>query len=94
MLSKFSIKYVALPQHNDRVLTHHTDDPVEAQEFLMHLLMSGAAIKAIQHDGVELSRPQADRMLKVAAEGLASLVLRKSLGIDGAEVRHRFGFAA
>lgn len=93
MLAKFTIHYVILPQHNKQELAHHTDDPVEAEAFLSHLLLSGARITAIEHEGVALSQSQSDRMLKVAAEQIASLMLRESLGIDAAEAKHRFGFA-
>jgi len=94
MLAKFAIDYTALPNHSVRVLTHHTDDPVEAEEFLMHLLFSGARIKDIRHEGASLTQQQSDRMLKVASERIAALMLRDALGVDAAEVKHRFGFAA
>ena len=94
MLSKFAIDYVALPQHHSRRLTHHTDDPVAAEEFLMHLLASRARILEIRHEGTVLSPVQADRMLKVAAERIASGLLREALHIDHASVRDRFGLAA
>ena len=68
MIAKFEIEYVIHPQHNHRVDTHRTDDPVEAG--------------------------QADRMLRVAAERLASRLLGRSLDLDSVQVKHRFGFAA
>jgi hypothetical protein len=94
MLAKFSIDYVVIPQHNQRVSSHPTNDPVEAAEVLMHLLLSQAQIKSIRHDGVVLPRPQFDRMLKVAAERIVSELLRESLHIEAEEVKERFGFAA
>lgn len=94
MLAKFDIEYVIHPQHNKRRDTHRTDDPVEAEDFLMNLLSVGARISAIKHEGIELEPPQADRMLRVAAERLASRLLGRSLDMDSAEVKHRFGFAA
>lgn len=94
MISKFAIDYTVQPQHNHRVQTHRTDDPVEAEEFLIHLLSSDTRIHAIRHEGAELSGAQFDRMLKVAAETLLSRLLESSLGLDAAAVRHRFGFAA
>jgi hypothetical protein len=94
MLKKFSIDYVAMPKHGTRRLTHLTDDPVEAGEFLMHLLVAGACIKEIRHEGKALSGPQFDQMLKVAAERVASLMLMESIGLDPAEIKSRFGFAA
>lgn len=94
MLSKFSVDYVALPQHHSRTLTHHTDDPVAAEEFLMHLLAARARILEIRHEGVALPPAQRDRMLKIAAERVASELLRDSLAINAADVRARFGLAA
>lgn len=75
-------------------MTHHTDDPVEVEDFLMHLLVSGAHISAIRHDAVELSSHQFDHKVKIAAERLMVKLLNESLGLDSAEIRHRFGFAA
>lgn len=57
MLKKYSIDYVVMPKHNKRVFTHLTDDPVEAEEFLMHLLITSALIKEIRHEGLALSVP-------------------------------------
>lgn len=94
MLSKFTIDYVLFPHHNHRVSTHRTDDPVEAEDFLMHLLATGSRIMAIRHDAQELEPQQLDRMIKVAVERLASRMLEQSLAIDSAAVKHRFGFAA
>ena len=94
MLKKFSIDYIAIPKHIARTFTHYTDDPVEAEEFLMHLLVAGARIQEIRHDGKPLNGHQFDKMIKVAAERVASLLLRESLGIDAASVKDRFGFAA
>lgn len=94
MLKKFSIDYVAMPKHNQRVYTHMTDDPVEAEDFLMQLLASRARIQEIRHEGIVLNRPQFDQMLKVAAERVASLLLRESLALDASEIKDRFGFAA
>jgi hypothetical protein len=94
MLLKFSIDYIAMPKHNHRVFTHQTDDPVEVEDFLMHLLASSARIKEIRHDGKVLAGPQFNQMLKVAAERVASLLLRESLALDASEIKDRFGFAA
>ena len=94
MLKKFAIDYIALPRHNHRIFTHFTDDPVEAEDFLMHLLVAGAHIKEIRHEGRVLSGHQFDQMLKVATERVASLLLRESLALDAAEIKQRFGFAA
>lgn len=93
MLKRFSIDYVAMPKHSTKVYTHMTDDPVEAEDFLMHLLATGAHIKEIRNEGQPMSGHQFDRMLKVAAERVMSLFLRESLGLDAPEIKRRFGFA-
>ncbi|HEY9248211.1 MAG TPA: hypothetical protein VIO38_03730 [Rariglobus sp.] len=94
MLNKFSIDYVILPQHNTRVRNYLTDDPIEAEEFLMHLLLGRAQIRAIRHEGAELTGHQFDRMLKIAAERIVSDLLRESLHLDASQIKNRFGFAA
>jgi hypothetical protein len=94
MLNKFAIDYIAFPQHSHRVFTHLTDDPIEVEDFLMHLLAARVRITAIRHDGTAMTAHEFDRLLKVAAERIASALLRESLGLDGAEVKDRFGFAA
>ncbi len=94
MLNKFSIDYVMFPQHSVRERNYLTDDPIEAEEILMHLLLAHASIKAIRHNGALLTGHQFDRMLKVAAERIVSDLLRDSLHIDASAVKDRFGFAA
>jgi len=94
MLSKFAIDYILFPQHNERISTHRTDDPVEAEDFLMNLLSSGSRIVAIRHSAAEIEPHQFDRMVKVATERLASRMLSVSLDIDYATVKHRFGYSA
>lgn len=94
MLTAYTIDYIALPHHSTRVLTHRTDDPVEVEEFLMHLLSARARIKEIRHDGVALSGHQFHMMLKVAAGRIAAQMLRESLDLDAVKVKDRFGFAS
>lgn len=94
MLAKFDIDYISLPQHNKTVHTHRTDDPMAAEDFLISLLAIGARVAAIKHEGIELGRVEADRMVSIAAQRLASQMVGISLGLDTAEVRHRFKFAA
>ena len=94
MLAKFDIEYVIHPRHNHRQDIHRTNDPVEAEDFLMNLLATGASIKSIKHEGIELEQPKSDRMLRVAAERLASRLLEASLGLDAAQMSHRFGLPA
>jgi hypothetical protein len=94
MLLKFAIDYIAFPQHNKRVFTHQTDDPIEAEDFLMHLLAARVRITEIRHNGAAMSGHEFDHMLKVAAERIASQLLRESLALDAPQVKERFGFAA
>ena len=94
MISKFSVEYIIHPQHHKRVDTHRTDDPVELEDFLMQILMSGSRLISIKHEGIERDEAQTSQMLRVAAERIASRLLAASLGIDAAAVKHRFGFAA
>jgi len=94
MLTKFAIDYSSFPHQGNRVFTHLTDDPIEAEDFLMQLLAARARICAIRHNGAIMTGPQFNQMLKVAAERIASALLRESLTLDAAEVKDRFGFAA
>jgi hypothetical protein len=94
MLHKFTIEYARHPRSYEPAGTHRTDDPVEAEEYLMQLLLARSRILSIKHEGVEIPTAQFDRMIKVAAERLISETLSHSLDIDSAQVRHRFGFAA
>ena len=94
MLSKFAIDYLSFSHHGNRTFTHLTDDPIEAEDFLMQLLAARTRITAIRHDGAAMTAKQFDRMLKVASERISSELLRVSLGLDPSEIKDRFGFAA
>jgi hypothetical protein len=94
MLHKFTIEYTRHPHSTEPAGVHRTDDPIEAEEYLMQLLQARSRILSIKHEGVEIGRAQFDRMLKVASERLGSEMLRHALDIDAAEVHHRFGLAA
>jgi hypothetical protein len=94
MQTKYIIEYTRLHHPTETPLLHRTDDPIEAEEFLMQLLSAHARILQIKHEGIEMPQHQMDRMLKVASERLVSQMLRDALSIDGEEVRHRFGIAA
>jgi len=93
MLAKFSISYTVFPDHNKRLDTHYTDDPVEAEMFISQLLKTGARIFDIKHNGVDLESIAYDRMIRIASERLAGRLIGASLKIGCAEVRHRFGLA-
>jgi len=94
MLTAYTIEYIVFPQHSTRLLAHRTDDPVEVEEFLMHLLATGARIKEIRHQGIALGGHQFHQMLKIAAGRIAAQLLRESLGIDAIQVKDRYGFAS
>jgi hypothetical protein len=94
MLNKFAIDYTAFPHHGSRSFTHLTDDPIAVEDFLMHLLAARVRITEIRHNGTPMTGHQFDRMLKVAAERIASELLRESLSLDAAQIKDRFGFAA
>ncbi len=94
MFSNYAIDYVILPQHQDIVRTYLTADPIEAEEFLMHLLIGHADIREIRHNGAVMTGHSLDRMLKIAAERISAGLLRDSLHIDAEQVKVRFGFAA
>ena len=94
MIAKLDIEYIVRPQHNKRVDSYRTDDPVAAEDFLTGLLATGASVTVIKHEGVDLSPAQFDQMIKVAAERLISSLVGRSLNLDSVEVKHRFGFAA
>lgn len=94
MFSKFAIDYIPLRQHANRVFTHQTDDPVEMEEFIMHLLLMGAKIREIRHQGEVLTGSKFDHMIKVAADRVAADMLRHSLDLSNLSVKDRFGYAA
>ena len=75
MISKFSVEYIIHPQHNKRVDTHRTDDPVELEDFLMQILISGSRLISVKHEGIECDEAKTSQMLRVAAERIASRLL-------------------
>lgn len=95
MLNNYAIDFIAFPHHSDqRVFTHFSDDPIATEDFLMHLLAARARILAIRHDSTAMTGLEFDRMLRVAAERVASALLRESLALDAGQIAQRFGFAA
>lgn len=94
MLPKYTIEYTMQFRRHAHANHHATDDPVACQEFVEELLERGAVIRAIRHEGVELSRHDSDRILKTAAGMLAAKHLCASLGIKPEEEKFRFGFTA
>jgi hypothetical protein len=94
MISKYKIAYSVEFKRHAHDEHYLTNDPVAAQEFLVELLERGFKVGAIYHDGVPLSEHDADKMLKTAGELLARAHICRSLGIDSAEAKHRFGLPA
>lgn len=94
MLHKFTIDYARHARSQEPAGTLRTDDPIEAEDYLMQLLLARSRILSIKHEGVDLPQAQFDRMLKVAAERLIAESLGHALDIDVAEVRHRFHLTA
>ena len=94
MKPKYTIEYMFNSRNLAQVSHCSTDDPVACEELLEELLERGSRIKAIKHQGLELSQSNFDKMIKVAAGMLASKSICASLGIKPEEERYRFGFAA
>lgn len=93
MMAKYDIDYIIHPQHNKRVDSHRTNDPVEAEDFLTGFLHGGARILEVKREGIPLKTVQRDRMLRIAAERLTARLLSAALDADYAAVKRRFGFA-
>jgi hypothetical protein len=73
---------------------YSTDDPVTCEEFVQELLGRGFKIEAIKHEGLDLPRQDFDRLIKTAAETMASKSICASLNIKPDEAKFRFGLAA
>jgi hypothetical protein len=58
------------------------------------LLERGFRILAIRHEGVDLPRPEFDRLVKTAAGMVAAQRVCMALNIKPEEEKYRFGFAA
>ncbi len=95
MLTKYAIEYSprfrkhSPPAHH----VYYSDDPVACEEFTQELLQQGMGIHAIKREGVDLPRPEFDRIVRVAAARLAAQHICVSLNIKPDEERFRFGFA-
>lgn len=94
MIPKYMVEYAATFRKHGHPGHYATDDPVACEEFVEELLDRGFVIHAIKHEGVVLGKPEFDKMVKAAANMLASRKICASLGIKGEEERFRFGFAA
>ncbi|HVY71001.1 MAG TPA: hypothetical protein VHH73_13800 [Verrucomicrobiae bacterium] len=94
MIPKYTVEYSTPFRKHAQVNHHSTDDPVACEEFVEELLERGFLIRAIKHEGVDLTRHEFDRLVKNAAAMLASKHLCVSLGIKPDEEKFRFGFTA
>ena len=94
MIPKYTIEY-STKLDRPPVTSHYgTDDPVACEEFLVELLERGWRIEGIKHEGVPLSRNDADGMIHRAAGMLTSKHLQTSLGLDAEQTHYRFGTPA
>ena len=93
MLPKSTVEYTAQFKKHAQTNHYSTDDPVACEEFVEELLDRSFAIRAIKHEGLELSKKDFDRIVKTAAGMLASKRICASLGIKAEEEKFRFGFA-
>jgi len=78
MMAKYSIEYS--PQFKQRTAQtslYSGDDPVACEEFLTELLERGYRIQAIRHDGLDMTRPEFDKMIKTGASARPSASPRK-----------------
>lgn len=94
MIPKYTIEFCFPSGRHPQMSHYSTDDPVTCEEFVEELLERGLRIRTIKHEGVELARPEFDRIVKTAAGMMASKRICASLGIKAEEEHHRFGFAA
>ena len=94
MLPKYTVEYTAQFRKHAHTNHYSTDDPVACEEFVEELLERGFGIRAIKHDGLDLSKHEFDRMIRNAAGMLASKHICASLGIKSEEEKFRFGFTA
>ena len=94
MIPKYTIEYSTPFRRHAQPSHHSTDDPVACEEFVEELLERGFRIQSIRHEGLELAKPEFDRVIKTAAGMLASKHICASLNIKPDEERFRFGFTA
>ena len=93
MMPRYTVEYLMKFRGHSRPEQYATDDPVACEQFVEELLQLGLPIRAIKHEGLDLSKHEFDRIIKTAAGMLASKQICTSLGIKPEEEHHRFGFA-
>ena len=94
MIPKYTVEYGATLRKHAFAQHYSTDDPVACEEFVEELLERGFAVKSIKHEGVDLPKADFDKIVREAANMMASRRICVSLGIKPEEERFRFGFAA
>jgi hypothetical protein len=94
MIPKYTIEYTTKFRKHAQPNHYSTDDPVTCEEFVEELLERGCALRAIKHEGLDLPKPEFDRIVKTGAGMLASRRICASLGIKPDEEKFRFGFTA
>ena len=94
MIPKYTVEYATKFRKHAQTNQYSTDDPVACEEFVEEVLDRGFAVQAIKHEGVDLSKTAFDKIVRSAANLLASKKICISLGIKPEEERFRFGFAA
>jgi hypothetical protein len=94
MLPKYTVEYTTAFKKHAQTNHYSTDDPVAFEEFIEELLERGFGIRAIKHEGLDLSKHDFDKLIKTAAGMLASRRICASLGIKSDEEKFRFGFTA
>lgn len=96
MLKKYTVEYsLGFRGHVRSEHQHYyADEAVACEKFVQELLERGLSLHAIRRDGAELPPHEFERIVKVAAAGIASDRICASLNIKPDEVRFRFGFAA
>ncbi len=94
MIPKYTVEFTTKFRSHTPTNHYSTDDPVACEEFVEELLDRGFGVRSIRHEGVDLPKPDFDRLVKTAAGMLASKRICKSLGINPDEEKYRFGFAS
>ena len=94
MIPKYTVEYTTHFRKHAQPSHYTTDDPVACEAFVEELLERGFTIQCIKHEGLDLPKPEFDRIVKTAGGMLASRHICASLGIKPEEEQFRFGFAA
>jgi hypothetical protein len=72
MIPKYTVEYATTFRKHAQKGHYSTDDPVACEEFVEELLDRGFVLETIKHEGVDLARPEFDKMVRNAADILAS----------------------